>query len=810
MQRVLQWLAILLLFAAACSLSPAAADEHDSQQVRFFETHVRPILASRCFRCHGAEKQKGDLRLDSRQGLMSGGASGPAVVPQKPDESLLISAIGYADENLQMPPSEKLPEREIADLRRWVAEGAVFPEAIAAPADAGKDFWAFQPPREPSLPEVKEQAWPKSPLDRFILAKLEERELHPAAAADKRTLLRRATYDLTGLPPTPEDVEAFLADESPEAFAKAVERLLDSPHYGERWGRHWLDIARYADSNGLDENVAHGNAWRYRDYVVGAFNRDKPFDQFLMEQLAGDLLPPVDELATKHERLVATGFLALGPKVLAEVDEQKMEMDIIDEQLDTFGRAVLGLTLGCARCHDHKFDPIPTEDYYSLAGIFKSTRTMESFKKVARWNENPIPQPEDLARKAEHDRRVVEQKEAIAKFIAAADDQLKSAGAAPADEKEKDREARYSEETKAELKKLRETLAALEKQAPEIPSAMGVNEAQPVDVAIHIRGNHLTLGAVAPRRFPRVLSGDARPPLDPKQSGRLQLAEWLVRKDHPLTARVMVNRIWRWHFGQGIVRSTDNFGRLGEPPSHPELLDWLALRFVESGWSIKAMHRLLMLSAAYQMSSAYDERAATADPDNRLHWRSDARRLEAEEVRDALLAASGRLDRTLGGSLLEVKNRDYLFDHTSKDKTSYDSRRRSLYLPVIRNHLYDVFQLFDAPSGSVPQGNRVTTTVAPQALFMMNSDVVAQSSDALAKDLLARAEPDDATRVNRLYALAYSRPASPAEASRAQALLSRFDSLLAASEPDVEKRRQRSWALLCQVIFAANEFVYLK
>jgi hypothetical protein len=272
----------------------------------------------------------------------------------------------------------------------------------------------------------------------------------------------------------------------------------------------------------------------------------------------------------------------------------------------------------------------------------------------------------------------------------------------------------------------------------------------------------------------------------------------------------MVNRIWRWHFGQGIVRSTDNFGRLGEPPSHPELLDWLAVRFMESGWSIKAMHRLVMLSAAYQMSSAYDERAATADPDNRLHWRNDARRLEAEEVRDALLAASGRLDRTLGGSLLEVKNRDYLFDHTSKDKTSYDTRRRSLYLPVIRNHLYDVFQLFDAPSGTVPEGNRVTTTVAPQALFMMNSDVAIQSSDALAKDLLARAEPDDAARVNRLYALAYSRPANPAEASRAQAMLSRFDSLLAAGEPDVAKRRERSWALLCQVIFAANEFVYLK
>src|SRR6185312_1237908 len=343
-------------------------------------------------------------------------------------------------------------------------------------------------------------------LDRFILAELERRELRPAPPADKRTLLRRATFDLTGLPPAPEEIAAFLADESPDAFAKVVERLLDSPHYGERWGRHWLDIARYADSNGLDENVAHGNAWRYRDYVVAALNRDKPFDQFLMEQLAGDLLPPVEDLATKHERLIATGFLALGPKVLAEVDEQKMEMDIIDEQLDTFGRAVLGLTLGCARCHDHKFDPIPTEDYYALAGIFKSTRTMENFKKVARWHENPLPTPEDLARQAEYERLVAEQKQAISQFVAAADEQLKSAGGeAPATETAKDREARYPEETKAELKRLRDALAASEKQAPVMPSAMGVCEGEPVDVAIHIRGSHLSLGPVAPRHFPRVL-----------------------------------------------------------------------------------------------------------------------------------------------------------------------------------------------------------------------------------------------------------------------------------------------------------------
>ncbi len=788
-----------------------AAGERAAEHARYFETNVRPILAARCFRCHGEEKQKGDLRLDSREALMSGGYSGPAVVPGKPDESLLFSAVGYADESLQMPPSDKLPDREIAHLRHWIEQGAAFPDAVEAPSDAGRDFWAFQPPHEPELPEVKNPSWAKSTLDRFILTKLEERDLQPASPADKRTLFRRATYDLTGLPPTPAELDAFLADESPEAFAKVVDRLLDSPHYGERWGRHWLDVARYSDSNGLDENVAHGNAWRYRDYVVGAFNRDKPYDQFLMEQLAGDLLPPVEDLATQHERWIATAFLVLGPKVLAEVDEQKMEMDIIDEQMDTFGRAILGLTFGCARCHDHKFDPIPTKDYYALAGIFKSTRTMETFKKVARWYEIPIPTPADLARKTEHERQVAEQKRAIANVLAAADEQLKSGGEqAPADEKPQDREARYPDETKAELKRLRDALAALEKQAPEMPSAMGVCEGEPVDVAVHIRGDHLNLGPVVARHFPRALAGEDQPPLDAGRSGRLELAEWLVSKDHPLTARVMVNRIWRWHFGQGIVRSTDNFGRLGEPPSHPELLDWLALRFIDSGWSIKAMHRLLMLSAAYQMSSAYDERSTAADPDNRLHWRMEPRRLEAEEIRDALLAVSSQLDRAMGGSLLEVKNRGYLFDHTSKDKTSYDTTRRSLYLPVIRNHLYDVFQLFDSTDASVPEGNRVTTTVAPQALFMMNSDLVSQASDVLAKALLARAEADDAGRVNRLYVLAYARPPSPAESSRAQSLLSRFDALLAADENDAAQRRQRSWTLLCQVVFAANEFVYLR
>jgi hypothetical protein len=683
------------------------------------------------------------------------------------------------------------------------------PQAVSAGAGTtDRSFWAFQPPADPPSPAVKDAAWAKTPLDRFVLAKLEANGLQPAPPADRRTLIRRAAFDLTGLPPTPEEIDAFLADTSPDAFAHVVDRLLASPHYGERLGRHWLDVARYADSNGLDENVAHGNAWRYRDYVVSAFNRDKPYDQFLLEQLAGDLLPSADP-AIRRERLIATGFLALGPKVLAEVDEKKMEMDIVDEQIDTVGRSLLGLTLGCARCHDHKFDPIPTEDYYALAGIFTSTRTMESFTKVARWHENSIASEQDLARKAEHDRQVARQKEVIQKRLARANDELKSrlqSGAALP----KAPEAMYPEETRAELRRLRGELTRLEKSAPEMPSAMGVTEGSVADVSVHLRGSHLRLGKVAPRRVPRVLAGPDAPVFDSKQSGRLQLARWLVRRDHPLTSRVMVNRIWRWHFGQGLVRTPDNFGKLGEPPTNPALLDWLAHRFVEAGWSVKAMHRLVMLSATYQMSSRHDPRAAERDPDNRLHWRTNVRRLEAEAIRDALLAVSGSLDRTMGGSLLGVPNRGYLFDHTSRDATRYDSPRRSLYLPIIRNHLYDVFQLFDSTDATVQNGDRATTTVAPQALFMMNSDLVAGASNRLAAALLGEAKTDDDGRIRKLYVTAYGRPATADEMAKGRQFVRTCEEELRGSEPDGGKRRLRAWACLCQIVVAANEFIYVR
>jgi hypothetical protein len=708
-----------------------------------------------------------------------------------------------------MPPDSKLSERQIADLVRWVEMGAPFPAAQpgSRPNNRDPNHWAFGPPALPRVPAVKNAGWPASALDNFILARLETEGLSPAVPADKRTLIRRVAFDVIGLPPTPAEVDAFLADDRPEAYALVVDRLLASPAYGERWGRHWLDVARYADSNGLDENVAHGNAWRYRDYVVDSFNRDKAFNRFLVEQLAGDLLPAADE-RQRHEHLIATGFLAIGPKVLAEVDEAKMQFDIVDEQIDTVGRALLGLTLGCARCHDHKFDPIATADYYGLAGIFKSTRTMENYKKVAKWHENKLPSPAAEMQQAEYDALLAAKKEAVAAFVAKADEQVKKSIAADAKLPEK-LETLYPADVLEQLKKRRDDLENVEKNPPELPSAMGTTEDQVADIAVCIRGNPLKLGEVAPRHTPAVLRGPAAPQFSPTESGRRELAHWLTDPNHPLTSRVVVNRVWRWHFGKGLVRTTDNFGLLGEAPSHPELLDWLARQFVEGGWSIKSLHRLILMSSTYRQSSTPHADAAARDPENRVFGRADVRRLEAEAVRDALLVAAGALDETFGGSLLKVKNRGYFFDHTSKDLTDYTSRRRSLYLPVVRNNLYDLFQLLDYPDAAIPSGDRATTTVAPQALMMLNSEFVMQCAADLAGRLMVSSRDID-RRLANLYATAYCREPTASEFAASRAFLAELERALAATEPDEARRERQAWNVLCHTIVAANEFIYLR
>ena len=662
--------------------------------------------------------------------------------------------------------------------------------------EEGRKHWAFQPVKKPVLPVVKDAAWVVNPIDRFILARLEEAGLKPSAPATARDLQRRIYFDLIGLPPPVEPAGKF-----PET----IDKLLASPHYGERWGRHWLDVVRYADSNGLDENAAHANAWRYRDYVVQAFNADKPFDQFIIEQLAGDRLPAKDE-AQRREQFIATGYLSLGPKVLAEPDKIKMEMDIIDEQINILGQSFLGMTLGCARCHEHKFDPIPTEDYYSLAGIFKSTKTMTSLKTIAKWHEYSLATPAEKKLKEKHDALVEAQKKVITAFTAKANQQLLVEK--KLDKLPKKPEAQYPKATGSELEKLRASLKKLEASPPPLSSAMGVSEGSVTNLAVHIRGSHLKLGKVQPRRFLQVLSPAEPKPLGEKTSGRLGLAHQIASADNPLTARVFVNRLWRWHFGRGLVGTPDNFGTTGDRPTHPELLDWLAGWFMENGWSVKKLHRLILASATYQMSSQAAPSSLKRDPDNQLYSRAPLRRLEAEPLRDAMLEISGLLDRQVGGSIWTFENYKLVFNHTSEDATSYEGNRRSIYLPVIRNHVYDLFELFDFPNPNMMSGDRAATTIAPQALFLMNSPLTLRVTEALAKRLLGQTKWQDVQRVERLYQLAYHRAPTPVESRHALGFVKQFSAT--SNCGDADKDQLLAWQALCQAVISANEFLYLK
>ena len=719
----------------------AARGDDRGPGVDFFEQRIRPVLVEHCYECHSADsrKLKGGLRLDTRDGIRQGGATRAAVVPGNASRSLLMEATGYGNPELQMPPKGRLPEAVVADLRAWIDAGAEDPRVEAgarapgARATSAGTHWAFQPIGRPAIPSGKGAA---GPVDRFLAASLSQRGLALAPEADRRTLIRRATYDLTGLPPTPEQIRAFLNDVAPLAYERLVDRLLASPGYGERWGRWWLDLARYADTNGQDENKVMANAWRYRDWVIRSFNVNQPLDQFITHQLAGDLLPtnglPLQEI---HRRWTATGFLVLGPKMLAEQDKPKLVMDLIDEQIDVTTRAFLGLTVGCARCHDHKFDPVPARDYYALAGIFKSTKTMTNLAFVSKFNERRIPtddEPEALA--------------------------------------------------------------------------LAVEEDRPVDLPVHLRGSHLNLAKdPVPRGFIRVANpGSAvAPPSD--RSGRLELAHWLTGDDNPLTSRVLVNRVWQAHFGEGLVRTPDNFGLRGETPTHPELLDWLATEFRRSGWDLKHLHRLLLTSAAWRQSglAGLDATRRTVgdrlDPENRLLWHFPRQRLEAEMVRDAVLAVSGRLDATMGGTLVNGWKND---DYVPTDEVSATSLRRSVYLPIVRDRVFDVFTLFDFANPSVGTAKRTPTVVSHQALFFLNSPMVKASSAALAESLCTQPALRPGDRVNRACQRAFGRPATGEETAGALAFIAR---IRRGNDPASERT---AWAAWCQVLFAANEFLY--
>jgi hypothetical protein len=917
----------------------------------FFEKKIRPVLVENCYSCHSvaAKKQRGELLVDSREGLLTGGESGPAVVPGKLKESLLLKALHYTDKDLRMPPKGKLSAAVIADFEKWIAMGAPDPRSAAVAktkygpsVEEGRKFWAFRPVQKYDPPAVRDKAWPRGSIDHFVLAGLERKGLKPAPAADRGVLLRRVHFALTGLPPSPDDTDAFIADRSPQAFEKVVDRLLASPRYGERWGRFWLDVARYAESTGGGRSLLLKDAWRYRDYVIRAFNNDTPYNRFLIEQIAGDLLPAMNE-DERYWQLVATAYLLLGPHNYERQDKPVLEMDIIDEMLDTVGKSVLGMTLGCARCHDHKFDPIPTKDYYALAGIFKSTRFIVHGN-VSKWAEQSLPMPPDMELAAQkHEAAVAALKERIAIARAAEkksgkgvevtvkgaldpkalpgividDEQAKRIGSwkhsvfsgnfigkgylyddrgfkdnktltfNPEIPKSGFYEVRFAyvphtnratkvgirvfhsdgEDTvyvnqreappidgrfvslgrfrfdrgnqwfvmvltektdghvtadavqflpdglppakaptaaapqvkamAGDARALEAELKALLAKAPERPVAIAVGDGEKAtNMHVCVRGNFHNKGETVPRGFLQVLTPKGeKTTVQGKGSGRKEFAEWLVRPDNPLPARVMVNRVWHHLFGAGLVRSVDNFGATGETPSHPELLDHLATRFVEQGWSFKKLIREIVLSQTYQMSSTPDadtaKAAAQVDPENRLLWKMNRRRLDAEAIRDTLLTVSGQLDLTAGGPTIKkgtAVERDYKFEDT----------RRSVYTPVFRNRTLELFEVFDFADPNVCMGRRNVSTVAPQALYLMNSPFVLAQAKAAAARVLAVQGLDDAGRVERMYRLTLDRAPTAKERQIALEFLR--------NEPEP---RAAAWERLQQALFACIDFRYV-
>lgn len=751
---------------ALCSMV-ASGEAVNEDSLIFFEQKIRPVLVEHCHECH-TSKEKGGLRLDQRARVLRGGDSGRAIIPGEPGGSRLILALHHTGDVEPMPPRQKLPTTVINDIEEWVRLGAPWPDEgdsdlpvvskdVFEISDEQQSFWSFQPVKRVSPPDVQNVSLPRGGIDQFVLNRLEAEGFTPAALADKRVLLRRATYDLTGLPPTPDEVAAFLADDSKDAFASVVDRLLASPRYGEHWARHWLDGVRYASDVGYYNFSDLG--WRYRDWVIKSLNEDLPYDSFVIHQIAGDLIPRFDQNRPYVDGIVATGVLAMGNYDDQESDKEKLYSEVIDDQIDLVSRQFLGLTVSCARCHDHKFDPISTEDYYSLGGIFMSSRVLETSSRIAAHR---IKIPLDTEAELERQRAI---RERIKKLEA----DVKVAEKDPAGE--------------AVIKDLLPRIASLKKELPEKANeAIGIREGgyqnsrhkEIADMPVYLRGNPYSLGKLASRRLPEIFVEGKQPSIGEvtDQSGRLELANWIASPENPLTARVMVNRIWQYHFGRGLVRTPSNFGLRGEKPSHPKLLDYLADQFVRADWSLKAMHRLIMNSAVYQQSARADEHLIAADPENRLLGRFSARRLSAEEIRDSLLAVSGGLSEGVGQG----------------------RGNREIYARVGHEHSSLVASLFDAPATGTILPRRNESTTAPQALFMMNDASVIKASRAIAERLFATGDPKD-TLIDDVYRLIYGRLATPREQTAGVAFLNGLDP-------------SERWTYF-QVLLCANEFIHV-
>lgn len=772
-----------------------------------FGREIRPILAKRCFACHGPDKDEGSLRLNEKDSVMGELDSGEhGIVPGKPDESELLRRIVSQDEDERMPPEGKpLTAEEIARIRRWISEGAKWDE-----------HWVFRAPQRHEPPPLKKQAWVANPIDAFVLAQLEKNSLSPASPAGKGTLLRRAYYDLTGLPPTPAEVDAFLADDSPAAYERVINRLLDSPRYGERWARHWLDLVRYADTNSYERDGDKPNAWRYRDYVIRSFNGDKPYNRFLIEQLAGDELPDATT-----ETIIATGYYRLGLWNDEPVDPLVARYDELDDILSTTSQAMLGLTINCARCHDHKLDPIPQPDYYRMLAFFEGVPSYGIRSDQLSFNQTDISSPELAARYADLDQKKrnlrelmtpIEQR-GIVKM--SAPDQRKSEGR----EREKLLAAQLKDfldakdwKTYSELKAQREKLNTI--KLPPRQSALSVRRCNPRPKQMHVflRGNPHVKGDPVQPGFPTILNAPTPqiPPVaaDAKTSGRRTvLAKWIASPDNILTSRVMVNRIWQHHFGRGIVRSTNNFGLIGDAPTHPKLLDWLATEFVRRGWRLKEMHKLIMLSSTYRMSSRGNPQALVKDPQNNLFWRFNMRRLSAEEIRDSIHAVTGRLNlKMYGPGIYPTISQEVLAGQSEPGKgwgksSPEEQARRSVYIHVKRSLVTPMLASFDFPDTDSSCEARFSTTQPTQALGMLNSEFIHRQASNLAARLRRESGNDRRAQVARALQLVLSRPTKERDVKRGITL--------------IETLRQRGLTAekaldyFCLYAINLNEFVYL-
>jgi hypothetical protein len=718
-----------------------------------------------------------------------GGDRGPAIVPGDPDHSLLIQAVRRAGD-LKMPPDDSLRNDEVAGLVEWVRQGAPWPaESIKSSIRTGpivpedRQFWSFRPLAHVVPPDVRERSWPRTPVDRFILAVLEQEKLKPAAPADRRTLIRRVTFDVTGLPPFPADVDAFVADRSPDAFAKVVDRLLASPSYGERWGRHWLDVARYADTAGETGDYPVREAYRYRNWVIAAFNADKPYDQFVREQIAGDLFAQTAPPERYEDLVTATGFIAISRRF--GFDPQNYQHLTIQDTIDTLGQAVLGLTLGCARCHNHKFDPVTTADYYALYGIFDSTRYAFPGSEELKRPHDFIPAvPLSAGQRLKADRQAQ-----LAALTARIDAARRRPGAG------------------SEVRTLASQLGDL--QARELyPVLYAVAEGKPQNARIQFRGEPSRLGPEVPRRFLEVFGGE-RLPANEKGSGRRELAAWVTGPDvAPLAARVIVNRVWQHHFGYGLVRTENDFGARGSRPSHPELLDYLATRLIESGWSIKTLHRLILQSQTYQQSSEAAPNADQRDPQNSLLSHFSRRRLDAEEIRDSLLLLGGNLDRSFGGPHPFPAVQTWGFTQHAPFSAVYDTNRRSVYLMTQRIRRHPFLALFDGPDGNVSTAHRDLTTVPTQALFLMNDPFVHAQSSQFAERLIT-ATTDDKRRIDAAFEQAFARTPDANEREQSAQFLDQYRRELAQSQSSRSDINRLSWAAFVRTLFARNEFLFI-